>query len=166
NLEAQVEVRTRELEQSVLELRALGEVSQVVNSTLNLENVLATIVAQAVQLSSTTAGSIYVLDEQRQRFELRANYGMDADTIAAFAGYRVDMSERYVGMALMRQESIQIADYREEPASPIKDLILGSGYRAVLLAPLLWQDEIAGLLVVRRSEPGAFPSSTVDLIKT
>jgi signal transduction histidine kinase len=166
NLEAQVEIRTRELEQSVLELRALGEVSQAVNSTLDLEKVLATIVAKAVQLSSTAAGSIYVFDEQQQTFELRANYGMDLATISAFAGYKVDVSERHVGMALARREAIQIPDFRDEPASLIKDLILGSGYRAVLVVPLLWQDWIAGLLVVRRQEPGAFPRTTIDLLKT
>jgi signal transduction histidine kinase len=166
NLEAQVEIRTRELAQSVLELRALGEVSQAVNSTLNLENVLATIVAKAVQLSSTTAGSIYVFDELQQKFELRATYGMDAATIAAFAGHQVDIGERNVGMALTRQEPVQTPDFRDEPASSIKDFILGSGYRAVLVAPLLWQDRTAGLLVVRRKEPGAFPKTTVDLIKT
>jgi signal transduction histidine kinase len=165
NLEAQVEVRTRELEQSVLELRALGEVSQVVNSTLNLENVLATIVTQAVQLSSTVAGSIYVFDGPRQKFDLRANYGMDPATIAAFAGYKFDTSERHVSLALTRQDAVQIPDFHDEPASQIKDLILASGYQAVLIAPLLWQEEIAGLLVVRRKEPGAFPRSTVDLIK-
>jgi signal transduction histidine kinase len=166
NLEAQVELRTRELGQSVLELRALGEVSQAVNSTLNLENVLATIVAKAVQLSTTTAGSIYVFDGPQQTFKLRANYGMDGATIAAFAGHKVAISERHVAMALMRQEPVQIADFNDEPAGPLRDLILGSGYRAVLVAPLLWQNDIAGLLVVRRTEPGAFPRSTVDLIKT
>src|SRR5215468_9903401 len=124
NLEAQVEVRTRELEQSVLELRALGEVSQIVNSTLNLENVLATIVAQAVQLSSTVAGSIYVFDGPRQKFDLRANYGMDPATITAFAGYKFDISERHVSMALTRQDAVQIPDFHDEPASQIKDLIL------------------------------------------
>jgi signal transduction histidine kinase len=138
----------------------------VVNSTLNLENVLATIVAQAVQLSSTTGGSIYVFDEQRQKFELRATYGMDPATIAAFAGRPVDIGERNVVLALARQEPLQIPDFLEEPASSIKDFIMGSGYRAVLIAPLLWQDRTAGLLVVRRKEPGAFPKTTVDLIKT
>jgi hypothetical protein len=46
----------------VSELRALGDVSQAVNSTLDLQNVLTTIVAKAVQLSGTDAGSIDVLD--------------------------------------------------------------------------------------------------------
>src|SRR5262245_60857865 len=39
----QVQARTRELACSVEELRALGEVSQAVNSTLDLESVLSTI---------------------------------------------------------------------------------------------------------------------------
>src|SRR5436190_3825556 len=68
-LEQKVEERTREVEtrsgelaQSVEELRALGEVTQAVNSTLELQTVLSTIVAKAVQLSGTEAGAIYVLD--------------------------------------------------------------------------------------------------------
>ena len=50
DLENKVEQRTSELAQSVGELRALGEVSQAVNSTLDLEQVLSTIVAKATQL--------------------------------------------------------------------------------------------------------------------
>ena len=48
----EVQARTRELARSVEELRALGEVSHAVNSTLDLETVLSTIVAKAVQLSA------------------------------------------------------------------------------------------------------------------
>ena len=59
----------RELAQSVGELRALGEVSQAVNSTLDLETVLDTIVAKAVQLSGTDAGAIYVFDEASGEFQ-------------------------------------------------------------------------------------------------
>ena len=53
DLEKKVELRTHELAQSVAELRALGEVSQAVNSTLDLQEVLTTIVSKAVQLSET-----------------------------------------------------------------------------------------------------------------
>jgi GAF domain-containing protein len=55
--------RTDDLGRSVSELRALGEVSQAVNSTLDLETVLSIIVARAVQLSGTAAGAIYVFDD-------------------------------------------------------------------------------------------------------
>ena len=43
----EVQARTRELSQSVRELRALSEVTQTVTSTLDLETVLTTIVAKA-----------------------------------------------------------------------------------------------------------------------
>jgi signal transduction histidine kinase len=166
NLEAQVEIRTRALEQSVLELRALGEVSQAVNSTLDLENVLSTIVAKAVQLSCTAGGSIYVYDETQQQFGMRATYGMASPRAAMQCTHELDLADRYVGLVLTRQEPVQIPDVLDEPASQAKDLILGAGYRALLILPLLWQDGVAGLLVVRRQEPGEFSKTTVDLLKT
>jgi GAF domain-containing protein len=79
----EVEARTRELSQSVEELRALGEVSQAVNSTLDLQNALDTIVARAAQISGTEAGAIYVFDEGQNEFQLSATFGMSADMIAA-----------------------------------------------------------------------------------
>ena len=75
--------RTDELGRSVGELRALGEVSQAVNSTIDLETVLSTIVAKAVQLSGTEAGAIFVFDDLQRQFHLRATYGMDRELIAA-----------------------------------------------------------------------------------
>jgi GAF domain-containing protein len=58
-------------------------VSQAVNSTLDLETVLSTIVAKAVQLSGTETGAIYGYDEQAREFRLRATYGMDQELIDA-----------------------------------------------------------------------------------
>ena len=81
-----VQARTRELARSVEELRALGAVSQAVNSTLDLQTVLDTIVARATQLSGTEAGAIYVFDDVSGQFQLRATYGMTADMIAVDNG--------------------------------------------------------------------------------
>ena len=85
--------RTDELGRSVGELRALGEVSQAVNSTLDLETVLSTIVAKAVQLSGTEAGAIYVYDERDREFHLRATYGMDRELIDALSSRHIGIDE-------------------------------------------------------------------------
>ena len=77
-----VQARTRELARSVEELRALGAVSQAVNSTLDLQTVLDTIVARATQLSGTEAGAIYVFENADSQFRLCATYGMSAEMIA------------------------------------------------------------------------------------
>jgi signal transduction histidine kinase len=165
DLEKKVEQRTSELAQSVGELRALGEVSQAVNSTLDLEQVLSTIVAKATQLSNTEAGAIYVFDEVQQEFRLRATYGMSDEMIAAVRDQHINISEA-VGEATERGEPVQIADLSNERSSPINEIMLRGGYRARLLVPLLRSDEIFGALVVRRKEPGEFPKNTVDLLRT
>ena len=93
DLEKKVEIRTQELAQSVRELRALGEVSQAVNSTLDLETVLNTIVTTATQIAGTEAGAIYVYDEASREFRLRATYGMSDDLIAAIEDQHMDISD-------------------------------------------------------------------------
>jgi GAF domain-containing protein len=166
NLERKVEERTDELGRSVGELRALGEVSQAVNSTLDLETVLATIVAKAVQLSGTDAGAIYVFDEGQGEFNLRATYGMDQELIEALRQQHIGMEEPNVELAFAEGEPIQVADLREDAPSAANEIVLRAGYRARLLAPLFRGDDIVGMLVVRRRTPGAFPQNTVDVIKT
>ncbi len=158
--------RTDELGRSVGELRALGEVSQAVNSTLDLETVLSTIVAKAVQLSSTDAGAIYVFDEADRELHLRATYGMDRELIDALSQRHIGLDESVVTVALEHRDPLQVADLREEPPNPINEITLRAGYRARLTAPLFRGDEVVGLLVVRRRTPGAFPPNTIDLIKT
>jgi len=158
--------RTDELGRSVGELRALGEVSQAVNSTLDLETVLSTIVAKAVQLSGTDAGAIYVFDHAQREFHLRATYGMDQGLIDALARQHIGLDDPNVELILAQREAIQVADLKEEAPSDINDIILRAGYRARLVAPLLRGEQMIGLLVVRRRTPGAFPQSNVNLIKT
>src|SRR5262247_2399071 len=161
----ELRARTEELGQSVEELRALGEVTQAVNSTLDLQTVLSTIVAKAVQLSDTEAGSIYVHDETQQEFQLQANYGMSDDLIAALKDHHLDISGA-VAQAAKQAEPVQVPDMRAEQPNPANDLMLREGYRARLLVPLLRFHEVMGALVVRRKSPGEFSKNTIDLLRT
>jgi len=162
----ELRARTDELGRSVAELRALGEVSQAVNSTLDLQTVLSTIVSKAVPLSATEAGAIYGYDEAAREFHLRATYGMDAQLIDALAHRHIGVDEPNIAPAIAQREPVQIADLSAETRSALTDTILRAGYRALLVAPLMRGEEIVGMLVVRRKTPGEFAKSTVDLIKT
>jgi len=86
----------------------LGEVSHAVNSTLDLETVLSTIVAKAVQLSATDAGAIYVFSNLRQKFRLRATYAMSAELIEAIGQQSIGLGESYIGGATQRREALQV----------------------------------------------------------
>ena len=154
-----------ELARSVSELRALGEVTRAVTSTLDLETVLTTIVAKATQLSGTEAGAIYVFEEGKHEFQLRATYGMSEELIAAIRDHHAALSDA-VREAAEQGEPDQVADLQNEPPSMVNDIIMKAGYRARLLVPLVRSGETVGALVVRRIEPGEFPISTIELVKT
>jgi signal transduction histidine kinase/integral membrane sensor domain MASE1/CheY-like chemotaxis protein len=162
---SELRVRTSELTRSVEELRALGEVSQAVNSTLDLRTVLVTIIATAMQISGTEAGAIYVFDEATKEFHLSATFGMSAEMIAAMRDMHAEISG-LVRHLTETHEAIQTPDVRELAAAPLNDVILRAGYRAQLLVPLLRSDRVVGALVVHRRAPGEFAPSTIDLLKT
>jgi GAF domain-containing protein len=161
----EVQARTRELTQSVEELRALGQVTQAVNSTVDLETVLTTIVAKATQLSSTEAGAIYVFDDTNQEFRLRATYGLDDAVVAELRDSHIRIGETAISDAVEQRMPIQIADIEADPSATL-DVIVRAGFRALLLVPLLGTDRVVGALVVRRKQPGEFPKSTVELLQT
>ena len=165
DLEKKVELRTRELAQSVEELRALGEVSQAVNSTLDLETVLNTIVAKATQLSGTEAGAIYVHGDAKNEFALCATYGMSEAFVAELARQGIGFGQSTVAPAAMQHAPVQVADLEAKPTA-LQEIILRAGYRALLVMPLLGRDKLMGALMVWRKAPGEFPQHSVDLLQT
>lgn len=163
----EVQARTAELARSVGELEALGDVSKAVNSTLDLDTVLKTIVAKAVQLSETDAGTIYVFSSTRQQFRPRANFGMSDELIAAVSHQTIGLADMGIGDAPGRCMPVQFPDLSEETSSfLVRKTIVDAGYRGILIVPLLRPNKIVGALVVRRHKPGAFDEQVVHLLET
>jgi GAF domain-containing protein len=161
----EVQARTRELAQSVEELQALGEVMQAVNSTLDLQTVLSTIVAKAVQLSDTDAGAIYVFEEAQQLFRLRATFGFSEDLIAEVEDQHLGASDA-IRQATQGKQPQETSDIGDEPPSPLRAIAMQAGYRARLIVPLISKDQVLGALVIRRKQPGEFPKGTIHLLQT
>jgi signal transduction histidine kinase len=168
-LELKVEERTRELARSVEELRALGEVSQAVSSTLDLQTVLTTVVTHAVQLSGAKGGVIYEYDEVTQEFLLRATHGMEEELIEALQTARIRRGEGAIGQATAMRAPVQVPDILDERGvvvTRLRPLMAWSGYRSLLAVPLLLEQQIFGGLVVYRPESGSFSTQVVNLLQT
>jgi signal transduction histidine kinase/DNA-binding response OmpR family regulator/HAMP domain-containing protein len=164
----ELQARTQELMQSVEELQALGEVSQAINSTLDLQTVLTRIVSHAVQLSGTDAGAIYEYAEQAGKLLLRATHHMDAELIEALQANPISLGEGAVGRAAAVQEPIQVTDVAQDVSYPerLRQLLTQSGFGALLAIPLLREERLVGALVVRRKAAGAFAPEIVELLQT
>jgi signal transduction histidine kinase len=164
----ELDARTNELTRSVGELKALGEVGQVVSSTLDLETVLTRIVSHAVELSGTDGGAIYEYDEQSEEFLLRATDHMEEELINALRANPPRLGDGVIGRAAASREPVQVPNILEERtyAPRMRQMLERFGFRASLAVPLLREDRIIGGLVVRRKSAGEFRPEVIELLKT
>ena len=166
NLEHKVEERTAELTRSVAELRALGVVVKAVNSTLDLQRVLATIVGHAVELSRAKEGTLYELDEASGLFEPRASFGVSDAMAAALRDSRIQLGDTMVGRCVASRAPLQMPDVAQGSAYRLRALMEREGIRSILAVPLLREDRPIGALIIRRREAGEFPQNLVELLQT
>jgi signal transduction histidine kinase len=164
----ELQSRTQELADSVEQLKALAEVSQTVNSTLDLEQVLATIVTHAVELSSADNGILYEFDEALGTLRPRASHGLPDGLVGELEGKPLKLGESVVGRAAATRAPVQVSDFATEEtySGRGREVIERAGVRAALAVPLLSEGRIVGGLGVGRRRPGAFPPEVVDLLQT
>jgi len=76
-LETKVDERTRDLAQSISELKVLEEVGRAVASSLDLNAVLPTVAARALEITGADAVLIYGYDAAKHQFNLVEAGGID-----------------------------------------------------------------------------------------
>jgi signal transduction histidine kinase len=164
----ELQARTHELTRSVSELKALGEISQAVSSTLDVETVLDTIVSRASQLAGADACTVYEYDERSGEFLMRATHNLDESVATTLRRVPIRRGDGAVGRVAVTREPVQIPDIAFEGAyhGALFDLLLQSGTRALLALPLLREEHLVGGLTVSRKTPGEFSSEVVELLKT
>jgi GAF domain-containing protein len=163
----ELQARTDELTRSVAELQALEEVLRAVNSSLDLDTVLATIINRAAQLSQADEGTIYEFDETQEVFVPKSAFGMSAERVAGLRERRVRLGETHLGRAAVERAPVQVDDVQQYPtlSGPDRGGLL-EGIHAVLAVPLLREDKVVGGLVIRRRTVGGFAPTIPTLLQT
>ncbi len=163
-LEEKVKERTRDLAQSINELKVLEEVGRAVSSSLDLNAVLPTVAARALEITHADAVLIYGYDAGNHQFSLTESIGIDR---SAEGGHRaIDADNSPLGEAAANSEPISIADLDATAGHPLHDLAIQSGFHSVLVVPLVDQQGILGSLVVLRRNAGEFSENLIGLMRT
>ena len=163
----EVQARTKELARSVEELRSLGEVGQTVIATLDMSKVLSTVLENACRMAYAGGGTIYVYDQSADAFRLEAGHNMTEEHIERVRSQPIRMGDTVVGECGQRRQAVQVEDLTCIAAapSPIIDILIRAGVRAILALPLIHRGDVIGALVVRRTYPGPFAPETVRLLE-
>ena len=161
-----LESRTDELGRKVTQLEAIGAVSQAESFSLNVTEVLNTIITQAVQLSRTDGGSIYEFDEDTREFRVETVFGTSPETFDALRRTRIGLDDTFLGKAATGGRSLELPDLRDAPPDPYLSVLAEGGWRSLIAVPMLREGRIVGAMVVRRHAPGQVPQEIRDLLET
>ena len=165
-LERTVDERTRDLARSIAELQALSDVVRAVNSTLDLHVLLTRIVTHATELASADAGAIFRLNAIEGTFELVEASNMASPLVNQLRSLRIASHETGMGEAAVTQKPVHLADMTASPGYPLREILIGAGYRCALIVPLIVPDATLGALVLVRRGVGDFAPSIVELMST
>jgi signal transduction histidine kinase/CheY-like chemotaxis protein/putative methionine-R-sulfoxide reductase with GAF domain len=161
-----LESRTDELDRKVNQLEALGVVGHAERFSLNLTEVLNTIITQAVQLSGADGGSIYEFDEDAGEFRIATVFGTSPETFDALRRTRIGLDGTFLGQTAALGRFIELPDIHDAPPDPHLGVLAQGGWRSLIAVPMLREGRIVGAMVVRRHAPGHVPQEICDLLET
>jgi two-component sensor histidine kinase/putative methionine-R-sulfoxide reductase with GAF domain len=148
---------------SARHLRLLTETSAAVNSTLDLEEVLALVASKVADALDADACFVYLYDDQADELVLRATHGTRVEEMTRTP--RMRPGEGITGTAAADRAPIMIAEqaHLDERFKAFPNLPEDQ-YESILAVPILAREKLAGALNVRTEEPREFLEAEIDLL--
>jgi signal transduction histidine kinase len=159
----ELQARTRDLAQSLEEVRALSEVSQAVSASLDLRRVLDTVARHAVNLSGGDACGIFEFDASRQIYEVVAGHNLSERFLQAVQATPIDPRKGMIGRATETGEAVQVADIATGEGVLFRDITFREGFHALLAVPMSAEGITRGMVLFRRA-PGRFDDRVITLL--
>ena len=154
---------TKALEQQTATSDILRVMSQ---SQTNVQPVFDTIVAAALKLCNAGSANVFTFDGELIR--LAAFVNVNRQYVEALSRYypRPPGRDTAVTRAILTRDVVAIPDVDEDRDYPVSLKSLGGGFRSILAVPLIREGNPIGGIAVGRFEPGPFPDTQVELLKT
>ena len=159
----EIQERTRELQLSLEEVRALSDVSRAVSSSLDLRQVLDAVAGYAVNLSKSDGCGVFEFNPTRQAFDVVAGHNLSNAFLGAIHETTIDLGKTTIGQAAESGQPIQVPDMTIAYDHPFRQFTLEAGFQSVLTVPMTGDHMIRGIVLLRRS-PGQFDDRVVNLL--
>jgi two-component sensor histidine kinase/putative methionine-R-sulfoxide reductase with GAF domain len=151
------------MNESERHLRLLTETTEAVNSSLDLEEVMALIARKVAEALEADACFVYLYDERGDQLVLRATFG--AQVGEEERKPRMRIGEGLTGSSAAIRQPVMIAEGANlDPRfKAFKNLPEGE-YESILAVPILAREKLEGALNVRTKHPREFSRAEIDLL--
>ena len=151
------------MEESARHLRLLTETIAAVNSTLDLEEVLALVARSVAEALDADACFVYLYDERSDELVLRATHGTGVDQMTRRP--RLRPGEGITGAAAAAREPIMLpAQAHLDPRFKAFPNLPEDEYESILAVPILAREKLEGALNVRTRAAREFTEAEIDLL--
>jgi len=142
-------------------LKALAGIGQVVNSTLEIDQVLQTVMDTIVRLTEAERGFLMLRDERGEMvIRIARNWEQESINKNEFA-----ISRTVVQRVIDGGEAILTTNAREDPRFGEQESIIAFNLRSILCVPLTVKSELIGVIYAdNRIRSGIFTESDRDLL--
>ncbi len=146
------------------QLAALNELSRLVTSTLDLDEVLHLAMQGINRIIGVEAGSVLLLDEANN--ELVFRMGLRGDTRES-ADFRLRMGQGIAGWVVKEGEPLLVPDVSAEPryGDEVGEQ-LGLICRSILCVPLIIKDHVIGAVELFNKVDGEFTAEDLELLSS
>ena len=145
-------------------LRLLTDTIEAVNSTLDLQGVLALVATKVADALVADACFVYLYDERADELVLRATHGTSIDEMSRRP--RMRPGEGITGSAAAARAAVMLESQAHlDPRFKNFPNLPEDEYESILAVPITTRDgTLEGALNVRTREPRAFSEDEVDLL--
>ena len=146
-------------EEQLTQQAALLRAAHVLSSELDLPVVLQALADQLAQLLDADAADCYLLDSDRGLLRCVAVHGFDSTLL----GFEFPMEQGLAGAAVREGRPLIESAYGEI-AAPVPHPAY-EGFTDVITAPMVWSDEVRGVLGVGRRQGRRFTERDADILE-
>jgi len=159
----EVQKRNQEITETLDQQTATGDILGVIaSSPTDIQPVLDTVAKNAAHLCDSEDCAIFRVENEVMI--LKAHYGSDLTTTIG-SPYPLNR-ETIAGRAILDKKIIHISDLAQVGEQFPLSKSIQRIHRAFLAVPLFRENQIIGVIFIRRREPQPFSDSQIQLVKT
>lgn len=144
-------------------LEVLRRIVQEVNTAPDVPSALALLVRRVRDAMGTEVCSVYLLDEQQNRWVLMATEGLKKEAVGKAS---MGFAEGLVGQVGLREEPINLEDAFTHPKFQYLPEVGEEAFHAFLGVPVVNQGKTLGVLIVQQRESRRFDQSEESFLVT
>ncbi len=138
-------------------LSILAEISQEINASLDLDEVLSTAAAQIKRLIEYEIFAVLLLDENSQQLHFRFAIGHRPEVVE---NWRVPLGEGIIGAAASTAQAVRVGDVRNDA----RYLNALDAVRSELAVPLIARGRVVGVLDIESNQADYFTPDQQNIL--